>query len=581
MIDGSRESQKQGFHPPLLYRGRHTPVPAPSAPFASVLDASVDRPLFTFGRAFLSVFAVTKRRFLAKMQQPRDFTETYVFRYLPEMTEETKEALTEKFASFVLLADWLCKYQDPAQILENHWSFLACELVFFFLAAITFVHAWRRGGRYLYAWIGIFIHALNVENLTYWIPQMNNFWQAQGIFTLFGSRMPLYILFGIYHVFDYCTYVMVRKLYLPWWAEGPAVGLCAVMLDLPYDILGVKLLWWQWHDTDPNIFDRSYHVPWNSYYFHASFACAFIWLLHGSRRLLVGDSYNWRKFTREFLCAAIAGLGAFWLGALQFVLIYHPAHDVFQVPTELTTLSFLGLYAVIVFAADRRNRTLAAWHHVSMWFDEVCCAICIHYLFFMILVVVGDPVNTVSLGLHQPIGPCNATQSVQTLLGPLQKKKYLCIDDYDEAYLDFHCVPGRKNRPRAFGQIQADGKKLGVDAPLDWYEICGTEWGNHAEYIFLIWSTSLLFLAVFFQLGARSGPLPEDSIFSTPKAPFNASKTVYEEERLSCEATPEPKFEVRRRKAKKEDTPKGPKSPKTPKDSTPKYNTRSSAKKST
>ena len=64
---------------------------------------------------------------------------------------------------------------------------------------------------------------------------------------------------------------------------GFLVGLLAVLLDLPFDIMGVKLLWWTWHDTDPNIFDRSFHVPWTSYYFHASFAASLCFLFQSSR----------------------------------------------------------------------------------------------------------------------------------------------------------------------------------------------------------------------------------------------------------------------------------------------------------
>ena len=67
------------------------------------------------------------------------------------------------------------------------------------------------------------------------------------------------------------------------------------MLDMPYDIMGIKLLWWTWHDTDPNIYDRMYWVPWNSYYFHASFACSFVWILNFTRKIFVDDVYEWKK----------------------------------------------------------------------------------------------------------------------------------------------------------------------------------------------------------------------------------------------------------------------------------------------
>ena len=49
--------------------------------------------------------------------------------------------------------------------------------------------------------------------------------------------------------------------------------------------MGIKLVWWTWHDTDPNIYDRHYWVPWTSYYFHATFACSLNILFHGSRKL--------------------------------------------------------------------------------------------------------------------------------------------------------------------------------------------------------------------------------------------------------------------------------------------------------
>ena len=46
-----------------------------------------------------------------------------------------------------------------------------------------------------------------------------------------------------------------------------AAGLGEVLMDFPYDVMGIKLLWWTWHDTDSNIFDRTYNVPWTSYFF--------------------------------------------------------------------------------------------------------------------------------------------------------------------------------------------------------------------------------------------------------------------------------------------------------------------------
>lgn len=57
---------------------------------------------------------------------------------------------------------------------------------------------------------------------------------------------------------------------------------------------------------------------------------------------------NYFRFPTEFLCALLSGLGAFWLGALQFIPIYHTLHDVFGVHTQLCTTLFLAIYAGVV-----------------------------------------------------------------------------------------------------------------------------------------------------------------------------------------------------------------------------------------
>ena len=59
----------------------------------------------------------------------------------------------------------------------------------------------------------------------------------------------------------YTTNMAASRLKLSLWSEPFAVALGDLLLDIPFDILGIKLLWWTWHDTDPNIFDRSYNVP--------------------------------------------------------------------------------------------------------------------------------------------------------------------------------------------------------------------------------------------------------------------------------------------------------------------------------
>ena len=86
---------------------------------------------------------------------------------------------------------------------------------------------------------------------------------------------------------------MMGNKHLPYINPSPSLsftaGLMEVLIDIPYDIMAVKFVHWTWHDTDPNIYDRHYWVPWNSYYFHLTFGTAFNFALHFWRRKITGN----------------------------------------------------------------------------------------------------------------------------------------------------------------------------------------------------------------------------------------------------------------------------------------------------
>lgn len=81
------------------------------------------------------------------------------------------------------------------------------------------------------------------------------------------------------------------------------VGILVIMMDLPYDIIGVKFLHWVWHDTDPNIADPHYWAPWTSLYsnlcFGASFSFFSIWQENGLRNeILICGKLD--RFTQNY-----------------------------------------------------------------------------------------------------------------------------------------------------------------------------------------------------------------------------------------------------------------------------------------
>ena len=82
----------------------------------------------------------------------------------------------------------------------------------------------------------------------------------------------------------------------------------------------------------------------------------------------------------------------------------------------------------------------------------------------------------------------------------LEKRKYLCLTDYDEPY-DFHCVQGQ---PKS-------GDK--------WFTICGTPYPVRAEYILLTCTVALIGISWFWQLLRNPSSLSRKQIYETTDKP--------------------------------------------------------------
>ncbi|KAF2894267.1 hypothetical protein ILUMI_11908 [Ignelater luminosus] len=315
-----------------------------------------------------------------------------------------------------------------------------------------------------------------------------------------GRRLPLHIIM-LYPCFIYNASIAVGKMRLPRWAEPFAVGLCVVLTDIPYDIVSVNFLHWTWHDTDPNIYDRHYWVPWNSYYFHACFAAGFIFWFHFTRRLICKtEKWEADKLPKELLCTVIASLLGAPSGILLFLPNYHPLHDIFKVHSEVTFFIIFTVFLLIVWTADRqpKHTKSTSTEHKTYWSTWLLILhLFIHYGSFLGIVSFMKPENEIAIGLKEPIGPCNEYAPVQTAFGMvLKKRKYLCVTDYDEKYFDFHCLPNGK--PPSHG--------------ASWYTACGVPLPNYVEYVAIIATICLLGFGVYGNLHFRSGG---DAVFDS------------------------------------------------------------------
>ena len=68
---------------------------------------------------------------------------------------------------------------------------------------IFYILALRNGGRFRWLWLATVLHGLTVECVSYFLPDIDNFWHAQGVITFLGLRLPLYIAL-------LCKYILCR-----------------------------------------------------------------------------------------------------------------------------------------------------------------------------------------------------------------------------------------------------------------------------------------------------------------------------------------------------------------------------------
>lgn len=415
----------------------------------------------------------------------------YIARNLSQLPNFGVELPAETFNGWL---DWFIKIRDPRIAWKSQPTYLISEVTYLTVGLLTFLHSRRVGGRFKYLWLATIFHGLVVECAAYWLPDIDNFWHSQTTVVLLGRRLPLHIMF-LYPTFIYNASVAVSRMKLPNWAEPFAVGLCVVLIDIPYDITAVKFLHWTWHDTDPNIYDRHYWVPWNSFYFHATFAASFTFWFHCWRRVIIGKSNDkWEAGNprQEMLCAALTGLCGMPGGVLQFIPFYHPLHDICGIHTENCVALLALTFFMIVWSADRNPRVTGSREFPGLrgGFNESVLSLIMHYSCYLTAVLFFNPEDEVAIGIKEPIGPCNETSPVHTAFGmTLKKRKYLCPTDYDEGYFDFHCLPDSKP--------PSDG--------MGFYTACGTPFPNRAEYIMVITGICWIATWVFVNLHFRSG----------------------------------------------------------------------------
>jgi hypothetical protein len=387
-------------------------------------------------------------------------------------------------------------------------SFVLTEVVFIIVASLAFLHAWTRpnnhpGGRrrHLHLYVFAIVGGCCSDLLFMHLPIVDNFWHAHATIML-TERLPLYIL-AVYASFLYIPLACVWRCGLPRVAEATLSGICTVAFYAPFDVVGIKFLWWTWHDSDTVVAERIVGVPVSSTMWVGVYSCMFA-LLFGiflpsshdtnmQNRSLLNDGtslYNAVQHRRVPLCtisslfrACSAALLSIPLMMVHMMMVQCLMGGALLPPPPPPTCAMLGLtllaYGSLLLSSiadsasnsqcheallERAKLTsLATGGKSSHW---LVLAVLLHYGSLLFVARYFDPTLSVSTGIHQTFGPCGVDT---TDYAGQTCQKYVC-DVLEHHDFTFSCG----NRPPPKRNVEAR-----------WYTICGLPkddmWVRHSS----------------------------------------------------------------------------------------------------
>lgn len=284
----------------------------------------------------------------------------------------------------VLFDSWLVTIYDPSTISDN---FHSLELVFTIGAVATLCHAvkaQRRGDSSgLLIWLTAVLYGLLMEVVSY--NTVDNFTHAQFTVQFYYKQLPFYVV-GLYPAFLYPATIAARRLQ----TTAPprdrtrrflttlfVAGLLAMMLDVPFDIMGPDSGWWVWHEGGEDPYGLVAHrwlgVPVSSYCWH---------LLFGGSLAALCEYWRPRlnlQLGRRGVCSAIARLLplALCLGVASIVVgvvAMMPFHIFRAVGLNdgVFTITLLAVAATFVVTLPEKPGTRASsplWHWAVVWYS--------------------------------------------------------------------------------------------------------------------------------------------------------------------------------------------------------------------
>ena len=260
----------------------------------------------------------------------------------------------------------LLHINNPQDVWARQPTLLIAEVVFLALFAGATYHAfwWNvptraQRRRRIALWAAAIIGGASIELCTVMKRDIGNFYHSQATIMLFGLREPLYMLVGCYGFFNYVGCALVwewsydsqtydaNAMVLGPWTQALSAGLIGSLGWDLLDTVGLKLLWWTWHNDEPLYNDRRYGVPIASSFWIFSSIASLSLVFHWWRGSFLDSSLSTKMSSKQDetskkisnhnlqldLCGIVRSIG---LGVLlgpfativvmngPFLILYHP-----------------------------------------------------------------------------------------------------------------------------------------------------------------------------------------------------------------------------------------------------------------
>uniref|UniRef100_A0A0G4HUB6 DUF7802 domain-containing protein n=1 Tax=Chromera velia CCMP2878 TaxID=1169474 RepID=A0A0G4HUB6_9ALVE len=370
----------------------------------------------------------------------------------------------------------LVSFGNWQNALDSHPSYLLIDLLFHGLFIVCALHAIRHDRWHKALFTAALLGGIAIELLTVLNHKhIGNFYHAPApTVTLLGNREPLYMALGCYAFLPYAAVAIPRRVGLKnIWAETALAGLLGTFLWGLLDQVGLKQLWWTWHNDEPLYADRNFGVPIASSFWILSSVASLSFLMR-----VVENFTPFEKVPSILLVpySVLIGLSAnLLLMHIPFNLLYHPMATMLGLPARypfdlLRVICLLRVVFSEIFLYGRKRATDSSFGFSS----SISLGVFVYVLSILSIALFFDPtlVRRASFGQPLSVDPAECVSSTEaSFWGAFQRRRFVCRvtdedgtggaealrDNYDFSCLAYKALPSSED-----------------PASLSFYEVCGT-----------------------------------------------------------------------------------------------------------